>query len=98
MTSPHLLGSMDNLEPFHDPFYKPGWSGSQSIHQATLPPEFWKTLDTCDVRSTGEGCVNKSNGMHAVKHGECAMGDVQLQVVAVWVCAVGMAVAASGTH
>ena len=55
--SPHPLGSMDDLELFCNPFYKPGWLGSQSIHQTTPPPEFWKTLGTCDVGSTGEGCV-----------------------------------------
>ena len=44
----------------------------------------------------GGVCGGKGNGMHAVKHGECAGGDIWLQVVVVWVCTVGMAVAASG--
>ena len=86
--SPHLLGSMDYLQArlVGLQVHPPGQA-------ARVLEDTWHMQ--CWEHQRGV-CGSEGNDMHAVKHGKCTGGDIQLWVVVVCMCVAGMAVAASG--
>lgn len=66
--SPRPLGSIDDLEPFRDLFYKPGRTGSDSVHARKTSLEGRKVLSSREISMSWYDDVIKPNeGLNGLK-------------------------------
>jgi len=72
--SPRPLGSLDDLEPFRDLFYKPGRSGSESIGQLTPSSEFRRTPGGRDA-PWGDEETKSGDGLNVLRPSTRQLSD-----------------------